>query len=79
VLKDAFENEPGLADVQDNFDDLLNACRKDGPLQCYFERGLKRADYFNVGATRLKSMIDLMYGFNESPFVTRIREATESG
>jgi superfamily I DNA/RNA helicase len=32
---------------------------------------------FYVGVTRAKSMIHLMSGFNESPFITKIREATE--
>jgi len=30
---------------------------------------------FYVGVTRAKSMIHLMYGFNESQFITRIRQA----
>lgn len=33
---------------------------------------------FYVGITRAKCMIHLMYAFNESPFITKIREATES-
>jgi ATP-dependent DNA helicase Rep/DNA helicase-2/ATP-dependent DNA helicase PcrA len=32
---------------------------------------------FYVGVTRAKSMIHLMYGFNESPFISRIRQATQ--
>jgi hypothetical protein len=31
---------------------------------------------FYVGVTRAKSSVHLMYGFNESPFVTKIRQAT---
>ena len=33
------------------------------------------ARLFYVGVTRAKSMIHLMYGFNESQFITRIRQA----
>ncbi|MEI9974851.1 MAG: 3'-5' exonuclease [Ignavibacteriota bacterium] len=36
------------------------------------------ARLFYVGITRAKSMIHLMYGFNESPFITKIREATKA-
>ena len=35
VLMDAFENEPGLADERDNFEDLLAATEKGGVLQPY--------------------------------------------
>jgi ATP-dependent DNA helicase Rep len=35
VLSDAFENEPGLVDERDNFDDLFKACENDGPLEAY--------------------------------------------
>ena len=35
VLKDAFEQEPGLADEKDNFEDLLKAAGKNGALQSY--------------------------------------------
>jgi superfamily I DNA/RNA helicase len=32
---------------------------------------------FYVGVTRAKSMVHLTYGFNESPFITTIRQATD--
>ena len=32
---------------------------------------------FYVGVTRAKSVVYLMYAFNESPFITTIRQATE--
>ena len=32
---------------------------------------------FYVGVTRAKSMIHLIYAFNESPFITKIRSATK--
>src|SRR5260370_23569946 len=35
VLDDAFDEEPGLADEKDNFDDLLKAADKGGPLESY--------------------------------------------
>jgi superfamily I DNA/RNA helicase len=35
VLKDAFAEEPGLADEKDNFDDLLKAADKGGALEAY--------------------------------------------
>jgi superfamily I DNA/RNA helicase len=31
---------------------------------------------FYVGLTRAKNMIQLMYGFQESPFIARVRQAT---
>lgn len=31
---------------------------------------------FYVGVTRAKSLVHLIYGFHESPFVTKIRQAT---
>jgi hypothetical protein len=30
-----------------------------------------------VGVTRAKSLVYLIYAFNESPFITTIRQATE--
>jgi superfamily I DNA/RNA helicase len=36
------------------------------------------ARLFYVGVTRAKNSINLMYGFNESPLIATIREATES-
>jgi len=35
VLEEAFQNEPGLADERDNFDDLLTATKKGGVLESY--------------------------------------------
>ena len=32
---------------------------------------------FYVGVTRAKELVYLFYGFNESPLITAIREATE--
>ena len=36
------------------------------------------ARLFYVGVTRAKSSMHLMYGFNESPFITKIRQAAKS-
>jgi superfamily I DNA/RNA helicase len=126
VLEDAFQNEPGLTDERDNFQDLLTAADKGGVLQSYsieifgnqgkspeqinlmtlhsskglefhavimigleegaFPSGLDRTEeqleeaarLFYVGVTRAKNSINLMYGFNESPLIATIREATEN-
>jgi ATP-dependent DNA helicase Rep/DNA helicase-2/ATP-dependent DNA helicase PcrA len=125
VLNHAFDQEPGLADEKDNFDDLLKATSKGGVLQSYSieifgnqgrspdqinlmtfhsSKGLEfeavimigleagafpssfdttkeqleeAARLFYVGVTRAKTVIDLMYSFNESPLITTIRQATE--
>jgi ATP-dependent DNA helicase Rep/DNA helicase-2/ATP-dependent DNA helicase PcrA len=126
ALAEAFRDEPGLADEKDNFEDLLEASKKGGPLHEYsieifgnqgrspdqinfmtlhsskglefqavimvgLEEGAFPSTYdntqekleeaarlFYVGVTRAKSMIHLMFGFNESQFITRIRQATEA-
>ena len=126
VLKEAFQNEPGLADEKDNFEDLLTAADKGGLLQSYsieifgnqgkspeqinlmtlhsskglefhavimigleegtFPSGFDRTDeqleeaarLFYVGVTRAKNSVHLMYGFNESPLITMVREVTDS-
>ena len=36
------------------------------------------ARLFYVGVTRAKNSVHLMYGFNESPLITMVREATDS-
>ena len=125
ALADAFRDEPGLADEADNFEDLLEASKKGGPLDGYsieifgnqgrspdqinfmtlhsskglefqavimvgLEEGVFPSKYdnthekleeasrlFYVGVTRAKTMIHLMYGFNESQFITRIRKTTK--
>lgn len=33
---------------------------------------------FYVGVTRAKSMVHLMYGFNESPLITKVRQVTDA-
>ena len=38
----------------------------------------KAVRLFYVGVTRAKNLIYLIYGFNESPFITTIREVTDS-
>jgi ATP-dependent DNA helicase Rep/DNA helicase-2/ATP-dependent DNA helicase PcrA len=124
VLREMFEEEPGLADESENFEALLGAS-KDGALKDYsvevfgnqgrspeqinlmtlhnskglefetvFIVGLEQGTFpsnrddtsekveekmrlFYVGITRAKSIVHLMYGFNESQFITIVREATE--
>jgi superfamily I DNA/RNA helicase len=124
VLNPAFEQEPGLADEKDLFQDLLKAASKGGVLQSYsieifgnqgrspdqlnlmtfhsskglefqavimvgLEAGAFPGSFdttkeqleeatrlFYVGLTRAKTAVDLMYGFNESPLISRIRQAT---
>ena len=127
VLNDAFNEEPGLADEQDNFAELLTASADGGVLQSYsieifgnqgkspdqinlmtlhsskglefqavimlgLEAGVFPSTYdrtkeqleeatrlFYVGVTRAKDLVYLLYGFNESPLITTIREASERG
>jgi len=62
------------------FEAVIMVGLEEGVFPSTFDRTAEQLEeasrLFYVGVTRAKSLVHLMFGFNESPFITKIREAT---